>query len=99
MRRIAVLRGDDGMKILLCRAFVVCGLILGTALPALSQNPGAGISGKWVGSFDIIHPDGSVEPGDAYFSLVQNGEKVTGSAGRSATEQSPITSGKVVGDA
>ena len=86
--------GGFSRALLTCVFFLLC-----QSISAVGQTRAATLAGKWVGSFDIIHPDGSVEPGEAYFSLVRNGEKVTGSAGRSATEQSPITSGKVVGDA
>ncbi len=82
------------------RALVSCVFVLlFPSISAVGQTRPPNLTGNWVGSFDIIHPDGSVDPGDAYLLLAQNGEKVTGSAGRSAKDQSPITSGKVVGNA
>lgn len=48
-----------------------------------------------MGSFDIVHADGSVEPGEAFISLFQRGNAVTGTAGNSASKQSPVSSAKV----
>jgi hypothetical protein len=55
------------------------------------------VAGKWLGSFDIVHEDGSVEPDDAYFSFTQTGAAVTGTVGNSPAKQSPIADGKVAG--
>jgi uncharacterized protein DUF4440 len=63
-----------------------------------AQIQTTGVVGKWVGIFDIVHADGSVEPGNAYFAFVQNGENVTGTAGESATSQSPVSNGKLTGN-
>lgn len=79
--------------------FLVCTLAgLGLSAPAPSDTPPATIAGKWVGTLDIVHADGSVEPGQAYFSLTQNAQELTGSAGNSPTHRSPITSGKLAGN-
>lgn len=51
-----------------------------------------------MGTFDIVHADGSVEPGDAFFSLAQSGNAVTGTAGNAAGKQSPISTGKTDGN-
>ena len=61
------------------------------------QSRAAGVEGKWVGTLDIVHADGSVDPGDAFFSFTQHGDAVSGTAGQSATQQSPITAGRVDG--
>lgn len=58
------------------------------------QVPVADISGKWVGSLDIAHADRSVDPDEAFLSLVLKDGAVTGTAGNSPDHQSPITSGK-----
>ena len=63
--------------------------------PAFAQSPEANISGKWVGAFDIVHGDGSVDPNQAFFSLAVKGSVVSGTAGDSAEHQSPLTSGKL----
>jgi hypothetical protein len=44
----------------------------------LGQTAGSMITGKWVGTLDIVHADGSVEPDDAYFSLTQDGQAISG---------------------
>jgi hypothetical protein len=55
------------------------------------------LSGRWSGSFDVVQPDGSVQPDSALFLLKQNGNILTGTAGQSETRQSPIANGEVVG--
>lgn len=65
---------------------------------AFGQAPVADISGKWVGSLDIVHTDGSVDPDQAYFSLAVTNGVVSGTAGNSSDHQSPLTSGKVTRD-
>src|SRR5579863_9718147 len=61
---------------------------------AFGQVPVADISGKWVGSLDIVHADGSVDPDQAFLSLAVIDGEVSGTAGNSPDHQSPITSGK-----
>ncbi len=82
-------------RLVFCALVVFAVALFGTSQAALAQ---ASAAGKWVGSLDVVHADGSVEPGGAYFSLLQNGEQLTGSAGESAAHQSPITDGKLAGD-
>ncbi len=68
---------------------------LGSKLAGAQVQPS--VSGKWVGVLDIVHTDGSIEPGDNYISLEQNGSTVTGTAGESPGRQSPISAGTVTG--
>lgn len=72
-------------------AFVAC------VQPATSQNS-SDVSGKWVGVLDVIHADGSVEPGDALLALTQTGDQITGTAGNKPDQLSPLTNGKVAGN-
>jgi ketosteroid isomerase-like protein len=78
-------------------AFFVLAFILFPST-LLCQKPILGMGGKWVGVLDIVHADGSVDPGDAFFSFVQDGNALTGTAGESAAKQSPLSAGTVSGD-
>jgi hypothetical protein len=62
-----------------------------------SQAQTVNVSGRWIGAFDTVRADGSVQRGDAVFVLKQDGSKVAGTAGQSETHQSPIASGEVDG--
>jgi hypothetical protein len=62
---------------------------------AFGQVPTANIPGKWVGSLDIVHADGSVDRDLAFLSLAVKDGIVTGTAGNSPNDQSPLNSGKV----
>jgi hypothetical protein len=64
-----------------------------TALVATAQTPD--LSGRWSGSFDVVQPDGSVQPDNSLFLLKQDGKTLTGTAGQSETHQSPIANGEV----
>ena len=55
------------------------------------------ISGQWSGSFDITLPDGNTQHENAFFVFEQKGQTVTGTAGASAEQQSPISEGKISG--
>lgn len=68
---------------------------LGGSAQAFAQVPVADVSGKWVGSFDVAQADGSVDPGEAYFSLAEKDGEVSGTVGNSPDHQSPISSGKL----
>jgi len=70
-------------------------ILFGVTSASLGQAAAAGPAGHWVGIFDIVHADGSVDPGDAYFAFVQSGKELSGTAGESAAKQSPITAGRV----
>ncbi len=63
---------------------------------ATAQTPD--LSGRWSGSFDIVQPDGSVQPDNSVFLLKQNGKTLTGTAGQSEAHQSPIADGEVAGN-
>jgi len=73
----------------------LAGLQKGLAQTAVTPT----VAGKWAGSFNIVHSDGSVEPDSAYFAFAQNGQLVTGSSGNSPEKQSPIFHGKMMGAA
>ncbi|MGA9985709.1 MAG: nuclear transport factor 2 family protein [Acidobacteriaceae bacterium] len=64
----------------------------------LSQTTNAGLTGKWIGILDVVHADGSVAPDNAYFSLIQDGEKITGAAGNSSAHMSAISGGQLAGN-
>lgn len=67
---------------------VVCGAA------AMAQAP-ANVSGRWVGAFDTVRGDGSVQPGTAILLLRQDGKRLSGTAGQSEAQQSPIETGEV----
>ena len=73
-------------------------ILFGVPSASLGQAA-AGPAGHWVGIFDIVHADGSVEPGDAYFAFVQSGKEFSGTTGESPAKQSPITDGRIDGKA
>ena len=60
-------------------------------------NPSPDLSGRWSGSFDVVQPDGSVQPDNALFLLKQDGRILTGTAGQSEAHQSPIANGEIAG--
>lgn len=62
---------------------------------AWGQTPN--ISGRWVGAFDTVRADGSVQPGNALLLLKQDGTTVSGTAGGSQQHQSPLAKGAVDG--
>ena len=70
--------------------------VVSVSLPLAAQSPN--VSGKWAGIFDVVHSDGSVEPGGAFLSLAQRGSAITGSAGDSPAHQSPFSSGRIEGN-
>ena len=83
---------------ILRRALLPIGLtLLSWALSASAQinaqTAAQTATGKWLGIFDVVNADGSVDPGTAFLSLNQTGSQLAGSAGDSATHLSPITTG------
>jgi len=56
---------------------------------------GADVSGTWIGTFSV---PGSDHKEPQYFTLKQNGKKLTGSGGPDAVEQYPILNGTVEND-
>ena len=65
-------------------------LVLALAMTAMAADA----SGDWSGSFT---PEG-METSPAYLKLKQSGAALTGSAGPDASQQWPITNGKVDGN-
>jgi len=55
---------------------------------------GADVSGPWQGSFTPENGDG----GQAYLILKQTGGDIAGSGGPDATEQWPLSNGKITGN-
>ena len=47
---------------------------------AFGQLPLADVSGKWAGALDVVHRDGSVDPGQAFLSLVAKDGTIGGTA-------------------
>ena len=84
-------------RISLSGALFVALAFLMSASTLFGQSPASGVGGKWVGVLDIVHADGSVEPGDAFFSFPQDGNALSGTAGQSATKQSLVSAGGVDG--
>ena len=69
-------------------------LIMFTVVAFAAIAMAADVSGNWSGSFT---PQGQ-DAGTAYMKLKQTGTTLSGSAGPSADEQWPLTSGKVDGN-
>jgi hypothetical protein len=57
----------------------------------------ADISGTWIGTLKITGPDGQSQDDTIHMILKQDGNKLTGTAGPSASEQLPIEKGAVEG--
>jgi len=57
----------------------------------------ADISGTWSGTLKIAGPDGQTQDDTIHMILKQDGNKLTGTAGPSASEQLPIEKGAVDG--
>ena len=70
-------------------------LVIALAAPVLLA---ATVTGMWSGTLEIRRPDGSGRRTPALVILKQDGETVTGSAGASESNQTPIRNGKVSGD-
>ncbi len=70
-------------RILYAAAFAI--LLFCSGITAQAQSSPAGsLDGRWVGAFDIVHPDGSVDPDEVYLAIGQAGEAgQTGPAGQS----------------
>jgi len=73
---------------------VLCGFTLLTVCSTVPAQS-AGVAGSWVGIFDVVHADGSVEPGKSYLVLTQNGSTISGMAGDSADHLTPISTGSI----
>ena len=57
----------------------------------------ADISGTWSGTLKVTGPDGQSQDDTIHMILKQDGNKLTGTAGPSASEQLPIQKGAVDG--
>jgi ketosteroid isomerase-like protein len=79
-------------------AFVCSTTFLGLLTTCARAQSADAYTGKWVGTFDTVNADTSVDPGDAFLNLTQNGGSITGQAGDSPTHLSPIASGTATGD-
>ncbi|MGB9028920.1 MAG: nuclear transport factor 2 family protein [Acidobacteriaceae bacterium] len=64
----------------------------------LGPTTNAGLTGNWIGILDVVHADGSVAPDNAYFSLIQDGAAITGTAGNSSSHMSAISGGQLAGN-
>ena len=80
------------------RSLACCLILCLGALPALAQKSAAAeksaLAGHWAGIFDVVHGDGSVDPGSAYVSLEPTASGLSGGAGDAPTHLSPILSGQ-----
>lgn len=85
---------------------LVCGVLCFSAGAVCAQRPIVGtaklaaatdVSGRWFGAFDIVRPDGSVDPDKTIFVLKQNGDVLTGTAGSSLQKMDAISDGHVDG--
>lgn len=76
---------------------VLCGFSLLTVCGTV-QAQSASVSGNWAGIFDVVHADGSVEPGKSFLVLSQKGSAISGMAGDSPDHLSPISSGSMNGN-
>jgi len=79
----------------IAKSFLIT-VALGGIDQAVGQVPVADISGKWVGSLDVVHADGSVDPDQAFLSLAVRDGVVSGTAGNALDHQAPVTSGMVM---
>lgn len=69
-----------------------------TAASASTAAKGAvNVSGRWLGAFDIVSPDGSVKEDRALFLLKQDGTTITGSAGPAEDKMGTVSEGAVQG--
>ena len=71
-------------------------LVLFSIVMALVASA-ADISGTWSGTLKITGPDGQTQDDTIHMILKQDGNKLTGTAGPSASEQLPIQKGAVDG--
>lgn len=62
---------------------------------ARAQARGSELSGTWSGEIAITTPDGKVQHDTAVLVLKQKGSVLTGTIGRTAEQQSPITQARV----
>jgi hypothetical protein len=77
------------------RAFALMANVLMTtlALPMLAAD----VTGHWSGTMQFPNADGDSSSFPVYFVLTQHGNVVTGTGGPQASDQFPISNGKVDG--
>lgn len=78
------------MRIFLC--FLILAALAGVAMAD------SNVTGKWLGSFKMTHPNGEIEEGNAVLVLKQNGTAITGTVGPAEDEPTEIQKGKIEGD-
>jgi hypothetical protein len=76
------------------KAFLAVWLWVALALAA----SGADVSGTWTGTLKITGPDGQTQDDTIHLVLMQQGGKLTGTAGPNAAEQMAIEKGAVEGN-
>jgi ketosteroid isomerase-like protein len=83
---------------LLTPPLVLCALTLSVTHlngQASGDQKPPGISGAWFGDFVMTTPDGKARHDTAVLMLKENGSSLTGSAGATVDQQSPMTTGKI----
>ena len=55
------------------------------------------VTGKWTGTFSLIHDDSETKDSTAVLNLKQTGAEITGTLGPNDDEQYPIQKGKIEG--
>ena len=75
---------------------VLVGVLLLGGAGGWAQGASGEVGGRWIGSLDTVHADGSVERGAAVFDLQQKGAQISGGAGETASRLSPVGEGRVV---
>ncbi|HEV2578448.1 MAG TPA: nuclear transport factor 2 family protein [Acidobacteriaceae bacterium] len=83
----------------ICMVFLMLGAAWGQRDSGASADATAvDVSGRWLGSFDIMRQDGTVEPDNAVFELKQSGRTLAGSAGQSESKMTPLKEGEVTNE-
>jgi hypothetical protein len=80
----------------ICLVFLMLGAAWGQRdVTASAQANAVDVSGRWLGSFDVVRQDGTVEPDNAVLVLKQSGRTLAGSAGQSESKLTPLSEGEV----
>jgi ketosteroid isomerase-like protein len=67
-------------------------------LRAAAQSAPVNVAGKWSGAFEVRGPGNELHHETAFFTLMQAGAKLSGSAGPSEQQASPLSDGAVAGN-